>query len=74
MVATANQDNAKTGEEMKKTDKQIKRLIIEKPSITLNAQTSCFDLNNKIKIPKVVFYNIAEIVEVTINFRYEQVE
>ena len=52
MVATANQDNAKTGEEMKKTDKWIKRLITEKPSITLDAQTSWFDLNNKIEIPK----------------------
>lgn len=28
----------------------------------------------KIKIPKVVFYNIAKIVEVTINFDYEKVE
>jgi len=28
----------------------------------------------KIKIPKVVFYNIAEIVEVTINFNYEKID
>lgn len=28
----------------------------------------------KIKIPKVVFYNIAEIIEVTINFDYEKIE
>lgn len=27
----------------------------------------------KIKIPKVVFYNIAEVVEVTINFSYEKI-
>jgi len=28
----------------------------------------------KIKIPKVVFYNIAEVVDVTVKFRYEKVE
>lgn len=28
----------------------------------------------KIKIPKVVFYNIAEIVDVTVNFEYEKIE
>lgn len=28
----------------------------------------------KIKIPKVVFYNIAEIVDVTVNFKYEKIE
>lgn len=28
----------------------------------------------KIKIPKVVFYNIAEIVDVTVNFDYEKIE
>lgn len=27
-----------------------------------------------IKIPKIVFYNIAEIIEVTINFDYEKIE
>ena len=27
----------------------------------------------KIKIPKVVFYNIAEVVDVTIKFRYEKI-
>ena len=30
--------------------------------------------DHKIKIPKVVFYNIAEVVDVTVNFRYEKLE
>lgn len=53
MVASANQDNTKTGEEMKKTDKWfIERLIKDTPSITFNAQKSWLDLSNKIEMPK----------------------
>ena len=47
------------------------QLKIGDNSMELNAQFSVKLEDHKIKIPKVVFYNIAEIIAVTISFNYE---
>ena len=39
----------------------------------INAKFAVKLKDHKIKIPKVVFYNIAEVVDVTINFSYEKI-
>ena len=39
----------------------------------INAKFAVELKDHKIKIPKVVFYNIAEVVDVTINFSYEKI-
>ena len=47
---------------------------IEKGSIEIKSKFPITLKDYKIKIPKVVFYNIAEVVEVTITFRYEPID
>ena len=47
---------------------------IEKGSIGIKSKFPIALEDYKIKIPKVVFYNIAEVVEVTITFRYEPID
>ena len=49
-------------------------LIINDNSMEINAVFPIKLADYKIKIPKVVFYNIAELVEVTIHFNYEKIE
>lgn len=46
---------------------------IEKGSIESKSKFPISLKDYKIKIPKVVFYNIAEVVEVTITFTYEPI-
>ena len=47
------------------------QLKIGDNSMELNAKFSVKLEDHKIKIPKIVFYNIAEIIAVTISFNYE---
>lgn len=49
------------------------RMKINESSAELNAKFPIELKDYKIKIPKVVFYNIAEVVDVTIKFEYEKV-
>lgn len=48
------------------------RILDQKLEIQAKFPIALKDYN--IKIPKVVFYNIAEVVDVTINFNYEKIE
>ncbi len=47
---------------------------IEEGSIEVKSKFPIALKDYKIKIPKVVFYNIAEVVEVTITFTYEPID
>ena len=47
---------------------------IEEGSIEIKSKFPITLKDYKIKIPKVVFYNIAEVVEVTITFKYEPID
>ena len=47
---------------------------IEEGSIEIKSKFPITLEDYKIKIPKVVFYNIAEVVEVTITFKYEPID
>lgn len=50
------------------------QIKIEGDQIEIEAKFPVALEEYKIKIPKVVFYNIAEIVEVTISFKYEKID
>lgn len=50
------------------------RIRIGEESVQVEAQFPVRLADYKIKIPKVVFYNIAEIVDVTIAFNYEKID
>ena len=50
------------------------KLKINETSMEINAKFPIKLEDYKIKIPKVVFYNIAEIVDVTISFTYEKID
>lgn len=47
---------------------------IKEDEIEINAKFPIKLEDHKIKIPKVVFYNIAEVVDVTIKFSYEKID
>jgi len=47
---------------------------IQEGSIEIKSKFPITLEDYKIKIPKVVFYNIAEVVEVTITFAYERID
>jgi len=49
-------------------------LLLNNSEVEIHAKFPIKLEEYKIKIPKVVFYNIAEIVEVTIRFNYEKVD
>lgn len=49
------------------------KLKIDENMLEINAKFSIKLEDYKIKIPKVVFYNIAEIVDVTVTFNYEKI-
>lgn len=46
------------------------KMNISEGKITVDAQFPIALVDYKIKIPKVVFYNIAEVVETTVHFEY----
>ena len=50
------------------------KIRITADSLFVEAQFPIALKDYKIKIPKVVFYNIAEVVDVTVKFSYEKVE
>lgn len=50
------------------------KLKLDETSMEINAKFPIKLEDYKIKIPKVVFYNIAEIVDVTISFTYEKID
>jgi len=71
--------NAKTNGKMKmhgvEQDIEVNgKLKINETSMEINAKFPIKLEDYKIKIPKVVFYNIAEIVDVTISFTYEKID
>jgi polyisoprenoid-binding protein YceI len=47
---------------------------IDEEKIEIKAKFPITLKDYKIKIPKVVFYNIAEVVDVTITFKYEKID
>jgi hypothetical protein len=49
------------------------RIRIEDNALDIEAKFPVKLEDYKIKIPKVVFYNIAEVVDVTITFNYEKI-
>lgn len=49
-------------------------ILLDGNRVVVNAKFPIELSDYKIKIPKVVFYNIAEVVEVTIQFSYEKIE
>lgn len=49
-------------------------LLLKDEEVEINAKFPIRLEDYKIKIPKVVFYNIAEVIEVTIKFHYEKVD
>ena len=49
-------------------------IMIEEGTIGIKSKFPIALEDYKIKIPKVVFYNIAEVVEVTITFTYEPID
>ena len=56
-----------------KRDVTVEGTIEEKGGkLLLNAKFPVAVADYKVKIPKVVFYNIAEVVEVTLNLTYEK--
>ncbi len=50
------------------------KLLINDQTLEISAKFPIKLEDYKIKIPKVVFYNIAEIVDVTVTFTYEKIE
>ena len=49
-------------------------ILLNEDEIEINAKFPVRLKDHKIKIPKVVFYNIAEVVDVTIKFSYEKID
>ena len=50
------------------------KIIIEDGTVKIESKFQIKLVDYKIKIPKVVFYNIAEIIDVTVKFEYEKTE
>jgi len=50
------------------------QIKIEENTLEIKAEFPVELADYKVKIPKVVFYNIAEVVDVTIAFKYEKIQ